>query len=149
MHRSGTSALTPIVGLLGADLPKNLLPPSVTNESGNWESSELMIMHDQLLSSGGSKWDDWRAFNPDWYLSPPAAVFRSCISEVLRRDFSNSQLFAIKDARICRLWPFWREVLEEFEAKPAVVIAVRNPLEVTASLKHRNGFLPASGDSSE
>src|SRR6516164_8769546 len=67
MHRSGTSAVTRVVSLLGADLPKNLLPPSLTNELGYWESSDLMTIHDELLSSGGSKWDDWRAFNQDWY----------------------------------------------------------------------------------
>ena len=92
---------------------------------------------------GGSKWDDWRAFNPEWHQSPAAGIFRSRILEVLRKDFANSQLFAIKDPRVCRLWTIWRQVLEEFGAKPRVVIPVRNPLEIAASLKRRNGFMPA------
>jgi hypothetical protein len=52
-------------------------------------------------------------------------------------------LFVVKDPRICRFWPFWREVLDEFGAKPAVVIPVRNPLEVMASLRRRDGFIHA------
>jgi hypothetical protein len=143
MHRSGTSALTGVINLLGADLPKSLLPPSATNEGGYWESSELEAIHDEILSAAGSKWDDWRAFNPDWYRSPPARTYKSRVLDVLRKDFTNSQLFTIKDPRICRIWPFWRDVLEEFGANPGIVIPIRNPLEVAYSLKQRNGFLPA------
>jgi hypothetical protein len=143
MHRSGTSAYTRIFGLLGADLPKNLLPPSPTNKTGYWESRDLMEIHDQVLASSGSNWDDWRAFNPDWFDSPASGPFRQRILDVLRRDFASSPLFAIKDPRICRLWPLWRDVLAEFGAKPLIIMPVRNPLEVAASLKRRNGFNPA------
>ena len=34
MHRSGTSALTRVVSLLGADLPSRLIPANVANEAG-------------------------------------------------------------------------------------------------------------------
>jgi hypothetical protein len=141
MHRSGTSAVTRVVGLLGADLPKNLMQSNSGNESGYWESTDLMVVHDEILDSAGSKWDDWRAFNPEWYRSPAADAFKSRIVEVLERDFEHSRLFVIKDPRICRIWPLWSEVLDTFGAKPGVVISVRNPLEVAASLKRRDGFL--------
>jgi hypothetical protein len=143
MHRSGTSALTRIFSLLGADLPKNLMPPAPTNQTGHWESQDLMTIHDQVLASGGSTWDDWRAFNPDWFNSPLAGHFKKKILDVLRNDFASSQLFVIKDPRICRLWPLWRDVLEEFGAKPLIVMPIRNPLEVAASLKERNEIIPA------
>jgi hypothetical protein len=143
MHRSGTSALGRVISLLGADLPHSLLPPSATNETGYWESSNLMVLHDEILTSAGSNWHDWRAFNADWYTSPVAPIFKRRILDVLRKDFADSQLFIIKDPRICRFWPLWREILEEFGAKPGVVIPVRNPLEVMASLRRRNGFVPA------
>jgi hypothetical protein len=140
MHRSGTSALTRVISLLGADLPSTLIPANVANEAGFFESNDLMIVHDQLLSSAGSNWQDWRAFNPDWYTSPAAADFKQRVLGVLRHDFAQSRLFVIKDPRVCRFFPFWRDVLEEFGAAPAVVIPVRNPLEVMASLRSRDGF---------
>jgi hypothetical protein len=140
MHRSGTSALTRVINLLGADLPSSLMPANVANEAGFFESNDLMIVHDELLSSAGSNWDDWRAFNPDWYRSGVAADFKQRVLGVLRHDFAQSQLFVIKDPRICRFFPFWHDVLEEFGAAPAVVIPVRNPLEVMASLRSRDGF---------
>jgi hypothetical protein len=140
MHRSGTSAFTRVINLLGADLPSNLMPPHFTNEAGFFESDDLMIVHEQLLSSAGSNWQDWRVFNPDWYASAAAADFKQRVLRVLRHDFEQSPLFVIKDPRICRFFPFWRDVLEEFGAAPAVVIPVRNPLEVMASLRIRDGF---------
>ncbi|MBV9968605.1 MAG: glycosyltransferase, partial [Xanthobacteraceae bacterium] len=51
-----------------------------------------------------------------------------------------SRLFVLKDPRICRFFPFWRDVVEEFGAAPAVAIPVRNPLEVMGSLRRRDGF---------
>jgi O-antigen biosynthesis protein len=140
MHRSGTSALTRVVNLLGADLPSNLMAANQANEAGYFESNDLMIIHDQLLKSAGSDWQDWRAFNPDWYTSPAAPAFKERVLAVLRHDYSRSPLFVIKDPRACRFFPFWRDVLEEFGAAPAVAIPVRNPLEVMDSLRRRDGF---------
>jgi hypothetical protein len=59
MHRSGTSAVARVLSILGADLPKDLLPPAGDNPRGFWESHELMALHDELLAAAGSSWDDW------------------------------------------------------------------------------------------
>jgi hypothetical protein len=140
MHRSGTSALTRVISLLGADLPGNVMPANFANEAGYFESNDLMVVHDELLESAGSDWHDWRAFNPDWYTSPDAPSFKERALGVLRHDYSQSRLFVIKDPRACRFFPFWRDVLKEFGAAPAGAIPVRNPLEVMASLRQRDGF---------
>jgi GT2 family glycosyltransferase len=144
MHRSGTSALTRLINVLGADLPKNLMQPSPENETGYWESQDLAKIHDQILSSAGSNWHDWREFDPDWYASAVAPFFKQRILDVLQNDYANSPLFVIKDPRICRFWHFWREVLDEFGAKPAIVLLIRNPLEVISSLGQRGLDAPNS-----
>jgi hypothetical protein len=144
MHRSGTSAFTRLLNLLGADLPSNLLPPSETNQTGYWESADLVAIHDSLLASAGSTWTDWRRLNPDWFGSSAVVAFKEKILDVLRRDFANSSLFVIKDPRICRLWPLWRDILDDFGAKPLVVMPLRNPLEIAASLKWRENLIPAN-----
>jgi hypothetical protein len=141
MHRSGTSALTRIFNLLGADLPRSLMPAHESNPTGHWESNDLVVIHERLLESAGSNWRDWRKFNPEWLTSPPARQFAQEVLATLRKDFATSPLFAIKDPRICRFWPFWHNVLQEFGATPLVAMPVRNPLEVAASLKRRDGFL--------
>jgi glycosyltransferase involved in cell wall biosynthesis len=143
MHRSGTSALAGVISLLGADLPNGLLKRGPENETGFWESAKLVSIHDELLSSAGSSWDDWRAFDQNWYASSQAPIFKARVLELLQKDFAGSRLFVVKDPRICRLWPFWRELLEELGTKPGVAIPVRNPIEVAASLERRDGFAPA------
>jgi len=141
MHRSGTSAVTRVVSLLGADLPKNLMEPSPgENESGFWESSDLYYLQEELLASGGSSWDDWRPFNPNWLDSPAARPITSRIVEHLQNDFAGSHLFVVKDPRTCRLMPLWRQILDNLGVVARVLLPIRNPLEVAESLRKRNGI---------
>jgi hypothetical protein len=67
MHRSGTSALSRMLSLLGCDLPKTLMPESPDNARGYWESWPVTHLNDAVLASGGSRWDDWLPFNANWY----------------------------------------------------------------------------------
>ncbi len=133
MHRSGTSALTRTLSLLGCDLPKT---PS--NDPEHWESKVIMNLNDEILASAGSAWHDWGAFDPGWYASPVIDEFRERAQAVLEGEFGATRLFVLKDPRICRLLGFWVEAIEIFGATPLVVSPIRNPLEVAASLETRD-----------
>jgi hypothetical protein len=143
MHRSGTSAFARVLNLLGADLPTALVPAAFDNRLGHWEPLELVALHDEILASAGTSWDDWTRFDPTWYDSLFAARCRERLVAHLTQDFAASALFVIKDPRICRLVRLWREACAEFGAHVKVVIALRNPLEVAQSLERRDGFPPA------
>lgn len=145
MHRSGTSALTRVFNLLGCDLPKTLMGAGVGNELGHWESDALTAFNDQVLESAGSSWSDWLAINVGWYRSPKAEQYKAEAREVLEREFAGSRLFVLKDPRVCRLLPFWLDVIESAAIAPRLVLPVRNPLEVAASLQSRDGFEPGLG----
>ncbi len=95
MHRSGTSALTRVVNLLGADLPASVFGPGSgsDNPTGFWESQELNPLHDEILESAGSFWDDWRRIDPQWFDSPEAEHYRHRLAAYIDRDFSRSPLF--------------------------------------------------------
>jgi hypothetical protein len=144
MHRSGTSAMTRVLSLLGADLPKNLVEPLPSNETGHWESWDWVRIHDEMLASAGTKYDDWRPFNPDWNLSNVAGSYKQRLLDLLEKDVGRSPLFVIKDPRICRFTPVWLDVLARFGATPVIVTPLRNPMEVAASLARRNGFAPCN-----
>ena len=58
----------------------------------------------------------------------------------VREEFGSSRLFVLKDPRISRILPFWLDVLKAIGATPLVISAVRNPLEVAASLARREGI---------
>lgn len=145
MHRSGTSAFTRVLSLLGCDLPKTLIGPGDTNRTGHWESDLIRQLNDGILASAGSDWDDWLEINPGWLQSPKAGEYRDEALRVLQEEFGSSRIFVLKDPRICRLLPFWLEVLEEAGAQPGTVFPLRNPLEVAASLQRRNGFAVGLG----
>ncbi len=141
MHRSGTSALTRILNLLGAALPADLMAP-VENENplGFWESVQLMEIHERILASAGLTWDDPVRFPRRWLDSPAAISFRRELLDFLSSHFASSPLFAIKDPRMCRFAALWLRALEDFGAEPLAVLLIRNPVEIAKSLKQRNGF---------
>jgi hypothetical protein len=143
MHRSGTSALTRVLGLLGVQLPKNLMPANPANEAGYWESIDLHDVHEEILSSAGTSWDDILPFPEAWYTTEKAEQFQQKLLWVLRKDFNASELYVIKDPRISRFVPLWLHILREFRSVPHFIICVRHPLEVAASLTERDGFAKA------
>lgn len=137
MHRSGSSALSRILSLLGCDLPKTLMLGNETNPTGHWESVEIRALNDDILASGGSQWQDWQAFNDNWYKTPKPAEFRTRALKVLQDEFGSSSLFVFKDPRVCRIFPFWRDTFAAAEINPKIILTVRHPQEVAASLERR------------
>jgi hypothetical protein len=142
MHRSGTSAFTRILSLLGATLSKTLLPGNFSNPTGHWESQQLLNIHESVLCSAGTTWSEWAKFNAEWYRSSELNTYKQQILSELERDFSESSLFTVKDPRVRRFFPLWRAALREFGAETRVILPFRNPLDVAASLRARDGFYP-------
>ena len=145
MHRSGTSALTRSLVGLGCDAPKTLMPADDHNAKGYWESTEIAALNDDILRSAGSSWDSWEHFGTHWYASPVIDGFRDRAQTALANELGDSPLFVLKDPRICRLMPFWLAALEDFGATPHVILPLRNPLEVAASLHQRDAIEPPFG----
>lgn len=145
MHRSGTSALTRVLSLLGCDLPKTLLGTHKSNVTGHWESKVICRLNERILGSAGSSWSDWVEFDPGWHQSPKADQFQKEARVALETEFGTSRLFVLKDPRLCRTTRFWIDILSEASIQPLVFFIVRNPLEVANSLQQRNGFDPSLG----
>ena len=139
-HRSGTSALARILSLVGCDLPKHLIDPHEDNELGFWEPQTIVEAHDAFLKNVGSSWDDVASLPDGAFVSAAAWELRQQLALLLREEYGESRLFVVKDPRISRLVPLWLAVLAELQITPAFALAVRNPLEVAASLKARDGF---------
>ena len=140
MHRSGTSALTGVCGLLGADLGKHLMAAQPDNVTGFWEHADISHVHDELFARLGYAWDDERAMPERWWQYEIVKPFRETLIDILKRDFSNSILPCVKDPRMSRLAPLWVDMLRELGWRQHFLLAVRNPHEIAESLKSRNGF---------
>ena len=140
MHRSGTSALTRVLGLLGAQLPEQVLAANPDNPRGFWESRAVVLTHEELLREQSSFWHDILPVPGEWFASPEARRFEDQLVDNLQRDFGAASLAVIKDPRMCRLMPLWRRVLDRAGLEPTVIITLRDAIETAASLQRRNGF---------
>jgi hypothetical protein len=110
------------------------------NEAGYWESTPIRELNDRLLESAGSEWDDWLSVDPEWLHSPRAQAFVEEACAVVESEYHDSKLFVIKDPRICRIVPFWLEVLAQQDVQPLVILPLRNPMDVAASLEVRDNI---------
>ncbi|RWC32687.1 MAG: hypothetical protein EOS27_06235 [Mesorhizobium sp.] len=140
MHRSGTSALARAISLLGADLPKNMLGANPTNETGHWEPLRLMELHDRMLAEAGSRWDDWRPFEPADLGTSRLRFYEAEIERLIDEEYGSAPLFVLKDPRISRFVPLYADIMKRMRVDVRYVLIERNPLAVIASLAKRDRF---------
>jgi hypothetical protein len=145
MHRSGTSALTRVLALLGAELPRTLIGAGAGNPLGHWESQPICDLNDRILKAAGSTWYDWRAIDESFLSSSELTAFEPEARAILAEEFGDARTIVLKDPRICRLYPFWRQVLDSLDIQPMPILPLRHPAEVAASLEARDGMHPALG----
>lgn len=143
MHRSGTSALTRVLGLLGLGTGNRsaVMGAAPSNPTGHWELTALTGTSDDLLRLLGGRWSAPPAVAPDALVhlsdEPIGASARTLLASLL-----PDGPWAWKDPRFCITLPFWEAVLPTPQAK---IVSLRHPLEVAASLQRRNGFSMAYG----
>ena len=138
MHRSGTSALAGVLGMLGARLPAHMLPPQADNPKGYFEPERITAIHDRLLAAAGTSWYGLEPIADQWFDSAEVTPFAEELVSAVREDFGEADVFVIKDPRMCRLMPIWRGVFARIGAEPRFAINVRHPIEVARSLEKRN-----------
>jgi GT2 family glycosyltransferase len=140
MHRSGTSALTRVLVRLGAALPRTVMRPKEDNPLGFCEPVKLMELHDRMLAEGGSRWDDWRAFDVANLRPKRLAHYNKEIGRLLREEYDDASLLVLKEPRICRFVPLYIEQFDKLAIEPRFILIHRNPIAVARSLKKRNGM---------
>lgn len=140
MHRSGTSAVTQLLALAGAELPTNVMPGDEHNQKGYFEPWKIAIFNDERLRAAGSAWDDPFAYP---FRPLPPEEERGWLDRALAlfdEEFPDAAWPLMKDPRATVLLPFWRAVLAERGVAARCVIPVRHPLAVARSLKRRDHF---------
>lgn len=141
MHRSGTSATTGALRCLGVQLgPKLYSGHQDVNAKGYFEHSDIADTNEEALLALGSAWDDILPRPDGWWRDGVLAPHAARISGFIRRDFARSPLWALKDPRVCRLLPWWLDMLEKEGVKPFFLFVVRSPEAVFRSLEKRDGF---------
>lgn len=134
--------LTRMCNLLGADLGPDMLEPGPDNPTGYWEHRGAVDIDNRIMAAIGVAWDDPFPLPENWMTGTAITPLLEELVAMLRRDFSDSSLPALKDPRICRLLPLWQTVFRELGWQPRYLHMARHPLEVERSLASRNGIIP-------
>ena len=143
MHRSGTSALTWLLGRLGAVLPSDAIDASGDNARGYWESQGLVKADDQLLRVVRSSWFDPRPLDFSRLSADGLRSRKTRIREAIESAWGDAPVLAIKDPRQCRCVPIIADVLAEMRIEPRALLMLRSPAEIARSLASRDGTTPA------
>ena len=140
MHRSGTSAITRGLEVLGVKLGDNLYPAAIDNPKGFWEDTDFLGINEELLAHLDYSVDrlgliDWQMPSTDTVESLELKA-EKLVSERCKKN----ALWGFKDPRTARLLPFWQAVFERVGCDVRYVIATRNPISIVESLYKRSGF---------
>lgn len=136
MHRSGTSLLTGLLAMCGADVgPRQGLTGSNRhNPKGFWEQNRFRQINESLLAHQGREWDCPLGFDVGTP-GPDESVLRQRARSILE-SLHNAPVFVVKDPRLCLTFAFWRGICPQ--ALP--ILPIRNPVEVSFSLYRRNNL---------
>ena len=137
MHRSGTSLLARLMHMMGAYIgpPQRLLRPSSANPHGFWERTDVLALHDAVLTALGRDW--YRVADCDLrQLQAPARQAFSAQARAIVAELDAHRPWLLKDPRLCVLFPLWRELLRD----PVCVLIYRHPLHVAQSVHIRDGL---------
>lgn len=143
MGRSGTSALTRVLSLCGGSLPAALVGATEGNPLGHWEPEDALALNQAFLSEHGSSWFDptLRLQCEEHFTSEESAAFIERIKAFLL-PLSAKPLLVIKEPRVTALSKFWFEAARQLGMSVRIVVPVRHPAEVAASLAVRDGASP-------
>jgi len=137
MHRSGTSALTGVLNILGLHLGTDMLPTQSDNIKGYFENKNIYNLNEYILNV---------KLNSVCNTILPLTIDLSrtdileLIEYVIITSFANKNVIGIKDPRICLLLPFYQRVFTKLGYEIYYIRAKRDELEVIKSLSKRNGF---------
>lgn len=137
MHRSGTSAVSRILNLMGCYFGSEEMSVGVgqDNPKGFWERKDVVETNDFILEKAGATWSDISAFDNARITADDEVLINQKIQNTIIKLDAHRPWF-IKDPRLCLTLRWWLTHLET----PVFIFAYRHPLESAESLEKRNGF---------
>ncbi len=141
MHRGGTSATAGVLAESGWGFGSALMPSSKDNPDGYWENEKLVALSHRMLTALRRDWLDIRPLPEDWLEEPEIEEMAEEAVDALLDERGGSDLFAVKDPRMSLLAGIWVPILRRaFGRDPRVLMVLRNPLSVAASLEARDSI---------
>ncbi|MCB1638921.1 MAG: sulfotransferase [Thiothrix sp.] len=142
MHRSGTSAVTRGLTVLGVSLGASLLHSQSDNVKGFWEDSDIKILNQDMLRHLARDWHSLSLLPEPERLIEQLSPFYWRAADLLANKVQEVDAFGFKDPRTCLLIPFWKHVFSQADLDVKYVVVTRHPLSIARSLQARNHFSP-------
>lgn len=138
--RSGTSALTRVLSLSGAALPRGLLGATGSNPRGYWEPRAAISLNEEILRRQGSDGYDVSLRSPE-ERTIDADAEAACIAKIRAylTTLPTAPLVVLKEPKMTALTDLWFEAARQAGFDVAVVVAIRHPAEVIGSIGKRAG----------
>jgi hypothetical protein len=132
--RSGTSALARVLSLCGCALPETVSGAEPFNPRGSWEPIEILRLNLELFHRHGTGFGDpamrLQERRPD---EEEREQYITSVQQFLDRHAPGKRL-VIKQPGVTDLLDLWREAAARGGHTLKIVIAVRHPTEVAASM---------------
>ncbi len=136
--RSGTSAMTRALECLGVYLgsPDSHRPPDFGNPKGVWEDKQVIDLCARALNTFGLPWYGLQLFSAaDWQTSLGRNLIAEAADIITQRvTASPNQIWGCKNPQIGRINYLWMEACGQAQCDDSYIIALRNPLNVAASI---------------
>ena len=137
MHRSGTSMVTRLLQSCGLFLGREEeLGVDSNNGEPHWENVWFVALNDKILDRLGGSWNNPPNLPTGWQDTPEFEALRSQAKKLVKR-ISDHHHWGWKDPRNSLTLPFWRKIVPDLR----LVICLRNPLEVSHSLRVRGDLI--------
>lgn len=136
MSRSGTSAVARSLEALGVSLGNQLLTGDERNPKGFFEDTDVLKRINRGLAYAlNFEWLSFDSAKTEAILShPDMQPYKQFAINLLRDRLKTYGDWGFKDPRTVILFPFWRAVLSEVEAKEHYIVVTRYPLATAASV---------------
>ena len=146
VHRSGTSAITRGLQVMGVELGERLMPPMEgVNPKGFWEDIDINALNIEMLTTIGSDWYHLAPLEKSQVERLNNQGYHLRALELLRQKTIATTIFGFKDPRLAKLLPFWKEVFGHCQFEVNYVLALRHPRSVLKSLAKRDGIEAEQG----
>lgn len=141
MHRSGTSAITRGLQIMGVQLGDRLMPAVVgDNDKGYWEDIDINSLNTEILKSINKTWDSLALItHNEIKLIYQKGYFDRAVN-LLNKKIGDYANLGLKDPIITILLPFWKNVFEYLNLDVKYILAIRHPFSVAKSLEKRCSF---------
>ncbi len=100
----------------------------------------MVLANMKAFASLDLEWDSVEPIPLTWFDSAGTVEAERTAAAFLQNSFEHKKLFVLKDPRTSRTLPLWLRRISHHRSTPSVALIFRNPMEVAASLRARDGM---------